>query len=67
MRAEPFFGSSVASRLQKYLNELSINQGTTMHSFRSGCSLAMLGVSDKKIADHIEWESVENGSVLLPV
>ena len=61
VKAEPFVGSTVANRLQRHLNDLSINQGETMHSFRSGCSitLAMLGVSDKKIADHVGWRSVE--------
>ena len=61
VKAEPFVRSTVANRLQKHLTDLSINQGETMHSLRSGCSitLAMLGISDQKIADHIGWESVE--------
>ena len=61
VKAELFVGSTVANRFQKYLNDLSINQGETIHSFWSGCSitLAMLGVSDQKIADHVGWKNVE--------
>lgn len=57
----PFFGSAVANRLKKHLQKLSISSGETMHSFRSGCSitLALLGISYPKIAEHVGWRSVD--------
>ena len=43
----PFLGSVVGNRLKKHLSDLRIDNGETMHSFRSGCSktLSLLGVS----------------------
>ena len=59
--ASPFTGSAVASRLTLHLNEAGINNGETMHSFRSGCSLnlALLGVSPDDIARHVGWRSLD--------
>lgn len=56
----PFVGSTVANGLKRYLNDLSFDDGETMHSFRSGCSitLAALGVSYQDIAKHVGWKSV---------
>ena len=56
----PFVGSTVANRLKRYLTDLSIDDGETMHSFRSGCSitLAALGVAYEDIAKHVGWKSV---------
>ena len=56
----PFVGSTVANRLKGYLTDLSIDDGETMHGFRSGCSitLAALGVSYEDIAKHVGWKSV---------
>ena len=55
-----FTGSAVANRLKKYMKTLSILEGETMHSLRSGCSvtLALLGVPYSEIARHVGWKSV---------
>ena len=60
----PFIGSAAANRLQKYLKELNIAEGETMHSFRRGCSitLAALGISYEDIARHVGWRSVETAA-----
>ena len=41
-----FVGSAVENRLKKYLKKFSLDNGETMHSFRSGCSifLSLLGI-----------------------
>eukprot|EP00794_Sanderia_malayensis_P002618 gene2618-3031_t len=59
--ASPFIGSAIANRLRKHLKSLSIHEGETVHSFRSGCSitLASLGVSYAEIADHVGWKSTD--------
>lgn len=56
----PFIGSAAANRLKRYLKELNIAEGETMHSFRRGCSitLAALGISYEDIARHVGWRSV---------
>ena len=38
---KPFVGSTVANRLRLYLTALNIDEGETMHSFRSGCSITL--------------------------
>ena len=57
----PFVGSAVGNRLKKHLSDLRIDNGETMHSFRSGCSitLSLLGVSYERVAKHVGWKSVE--------
>ena len=57
----PFVGSAVGNRLIKHLSYLRIDNGETMHSFRSGCSLtlSLLGVSYERVAKHVGWKSVE--------
>ena len=57
----PSVGSAVENRLKKYLKELSLDDGETMHSFRSGCSitLSLLGISYKEIAQLVGWKSVD--------
>ena len=57
----PFAGSAVSNRLKGYLNYLSLDDGETMHSFRSGCSitLSLLGVSYKEVAKLVGWKSVD--------
>ena len=59
--ASPFIGSAIANRLKKHLKALSIHEGETVHSFRSGCSitLASLGVSYTEIANHVGWKSTD--------
>ena len=57
----PFVGSAVANRINKYLDDLRINDGETVHSFRSGCSitLSLLGVSYEQVAKHVGWTSLD--------
>ena len=57
----PFVGSAVGKRLKRHLSDLRIDNGETMHSFRSGCSitLSLLGVSFELVAKHVGWKSVE--------
>ncbi len=57
----PFVGSAVANRLKKHLSALKIDDGETMHSFRSGCSitLSLLGVSYEQVARHVGWKSLD--------
>ena len=58
---KPFVGSTVANRLRLYLTALNIDEGETMHSFRSGCSitLSLLGASDDQVASHVGWKSIQ--------
>ena len=55
----PLLTSSVQPRLVKYLSSLGINDGETVHGFRSGTSilLRLLGVSREVVAKHISWTS----------
>ncbi|CAH3154482.1 unnamed protein product, partial [Porites lobata] len=57
----PFVGSTVANRLRLYLTALNIDEGETMHSFRSACSitLSLLGASDDQVASHVGWKSIQ--------
>ena len=58
---KPFVGSTVANRLRLHLTALNIDEGETMHSFRSGCSitLSLLGASDDQVASHVGWKSIQ--------
>lgn len=55
----PLLASTVQARLVKYLSSLEINDGETVHGFRSGTSilLRLLGVSREDVAEHIGWRS----------
>ena len=55
----PLLTSTVQARLVKYLSSLAINDGETVHGFRSGTSilLRLLGVSREDVAKHIGWKS----------
>lgn len=55
----PLLASTVQARLVKYLSSLAINDGETVHGFRSGTSilLRLLGVSREDVAKHIGWKS----------
>lgn len=57
----PFIGSTIANRLHAHLTALNIDDGETMHSFSSGCSitLSLLGASDQQVANHVGWRSLE--------
>ncbi len=61
IKEDPFTGSAVANRLRKHLQDLNIDDGETMHSFRGGCSitLALLGTSCDDVAKHVGWKSSE--------
>ena len=61
MFPKPFVGSTVANRLHLHLTALNIDEGETMHSFRSGCSitLSLLGASDDQVATHVGWKSIQ--------
>ena len=56
----PFAGSAVSNRLKGYLNYLSLDDGETMHSLRSDCSitLLLLGVPYTEVAKLVGWKSV---------
>ena len=57
-----FVGSAVANRVKKNLDDLRINDGETVHSFRSGCSitLSLLGISyEQVVAKHVGWKSLD--------
>ena len=47
-------------RLHLHFAALNIDEGETMHSFRSGCSitLSLLGASDDQVASHVGWKSI---------
>ena len=57
----PFIGSTIANRLHAHLTPLNMDDGETMHSFRSGCSitLSLLGASDQQVTNHVGWRSLE--------
>ena len=58
---KPFVGSTVADRLRLHLTALNIDEGETMHSFRSGCpiTLSLLGPSNDQAASHVGWKSIQ--------
>ena len=60
----PFVGSVVGNRLKKHLSDLIIDNGETMHSFRSGCSITLflLGVSYEQVVKYVGWKSFEMAS-----
>ena len=53
---DPFVGSAVHNRLKSY-RAINSDDGETLHSSRSGCSitLSLLGVSKESIASHVGW------------
>jgi hypothetical protein len=56
----PFLSSAASNRLKKYLGQLKLDEGETVHSFRAGCSimLSLLGASDEVVAAHVGWWSL---------
>ena len=56
-----FSSSAAANRLRKYMTDLKIRDGETLHSFRSGFSimLSLLGTSYGEVAKHVGWRSLE--------
>ena len=52
------FSSAVAeAQLKLYLKELGVDDGETLHGFRSECAitLALLGIELSEIMDHVGW------------
>ena len=54
---KPLLSTTAESRLKKYLRDAQIDNGETLHSFCSGCSIA-LALSGSPLADvmsHVGW------------
>ena len=54
---KPLLGTTAESRLKKYLRDAQIDNGETLHSFRSGCAIT-LALSGSPLADvmsHVGW------------
>lgn len=53
----PFLSTTAESRLKTYLQEMKMDEGETLHGFRSGCAitLALSGVELSEIMDHVGW------------
>lgn len=56
---KPFTSSSAEARLRLYLKEAGLDEGETLHSFRSGSAitLALSGSQLADIMDHVGWQS----------
>lgn len=61
MSPKPFVGSAVANCLHLHLTSFNVDEGETMHSFRSSCSitLSLLGAYDDQVASHVGWKSIQ--------
>ena len=58
---KPFSSSSAEARLKLYLKEAKIDEGETLHSFRSGSAIT-LALSGSQLADimsHVGWNNKE--------
>lgn len=58
---KPFTSSSAEARLKLYLKEAQIDEGETLHSFRSGSAIT-LALSGSQLADimsHVGWNNKE--------
>ena len=60
---KPFTSSSAEARLKLYLKEAQIDEGDTLHSFRSGSAIT-LALSGSQLADimshvHVGWKNKE--------
>ena len=51
----PFSSVAAEVRLQLYLNEMGVDDGETLHGFRSGCAitLAFLGIELSEIMNNV--------------
>lgn len=56
---KPFTSSSAEARLRLYLKEADLDEGETLHSFRSGSAitLALSGAQLADVMDHVGWAS----------
>ena len=64
---KPLSHSTAESRLKLYLKQAGIDEGETLHSFRSGCALT-LAFSGSPLADimsHVGWQSSATASYYL--
>jgi len=61
---KPFLSSTAESRLKFYLGQAKIDEGETLHSFRSGCALtlAFAGSSLADVMCHVGWKSSTTAS-----
>jgi hypothetical protein len=53
----PLNTSTAEARLKHYLKEMHMDDGETLHGFRSGCAitLALTGADLSEIMDHVGW------------
>lgn len=53
----PFSSAASEARLELYLKEMGVDDGETIHSFRSGCAitLALSGIELSESMDHVGW------------
>lgn len=56
---KPFTSSSAEARLRLYLKEAGLDEGETLHRFRSGSTIisALSGSQLADIMDHVGWQS----------
>ena len=54
---KPLLSSTAESRLKKYLRDAHIDNGETLHSFRSGCAVtsALSGSPLADVMSHVGW------------
>jgi len=53
----PFSAAAAEAWLKLYLKEMGVDEGETLHGFRSGCAItvALSGVELSEIMDHVGW------------
>ena len=53
----PFSSAAAEDRLKLYLKEMRVDDGDTLHGFRSGCAitLALSGIELSEIMDNVGW------------
>ena len=64
----PLVISKAESRLKNYLRDAQLDNGETLHSIRSGCSLTLdlLGSSLVEVMAHVSWLDELKSCVVLP-
>ena len=57
IRDSPFSSSAAEARLKVYLQEMNVDEGETLHGFRSGCAITLVlsGAELSEIMDHVSW------------
>ena len=53
----PLTSSAAEARLKKYLTDMGVDDGETLHGFRAGCAitLALSGAELSEIMEHVGW------------